>query len=188
MAVRLLVDQVWGRIGIRQSLPFLRLEISDPRLKLSIEPPVLTVTQDRVELSIDATACRADVNQYEPLAFTRVCAARAREIVKDAIARIAEEGDLVASIESNDSGIFADLARENGMDPEVDVELVPRHLPEIGVRIIRGNRSFCQGSVAAELAPGSVRVDLNEGCAHTYFRQYPELHIYAVGSCIDLSA
>ncbi|MGB9792735.1 MAG: DUF6470 family protein [Thermacetogeniaceae bacterium] len=186
MAVRLLIDEVWGRIGISQTFPFLRLEIADPKLKLRIEPPLLAVTPDRVELSIDATACRADLNQYDPPAFARVYAERAREIVEEAIAQIAEEGDLIGAIEMSDPGVFAELAREKGMDPDVDVELVPRHLPDIDVRIIKGSSSFKQGRVAVELSPGSVGVELQEGVVRSYLRQPPELHIYAVGSLVDV--
>ncbi|HHW41313.1 MAG TPA: hypothetical protein GXX19_09235 [Syntrophomonadaceae bacterium] len=184
--MRLLIDQVWGRIGIKQANPLLQLYISDPRLKLSIKPPVLTVAQDRVELSIDATACRADVNQYDPIEFIRVCAARARGVVEEAIARIAEEGDVVAAVENGNPDAIADLARENGLDREVDVELVPGHLPDIDFRIVKGSRDFKEGRVAVELVPGNVKVDLREGTVRIYFRQPPELHIYAVGSQIDL--
>lgn len=186
MAVRLLIDQVWGRIAIRQSLPFLRLKITEPRLKLKIESPHLAVTPDRVELSIDATACRADLNQYAPPAFARVYAERAREIVGEAIARIAEEGDLVAAIETADPSVFAELAREKGMEADVDVELMPRHLPEIDVRVIKGSSSFQRGRVAVELFSGSVEVELQQGVVRTYLRQPPELHVYAVGSLIDV--
>lgn len=184
--MRLLIDQVWARIGIEQTPPVLQLHISDPKLNLSIKPPVLMVKQDRVELSIDATACRADVNQYDPPEFVRVYAARSRKVVEEAIARMAEEGDVLAAVENGNPDAIAELARENGLDREIDVELVPGHLPDIDVRIIRGSKNFEQGKVTVELTPGHVGLDLKQGTVRVYFRQRPELDIHAVGSHINM--
>jgi len=75
--MRLIIDQVFGRLGSRQENPFLRINLLKPQMNLQIEDPVLTVTHDRVQLSIDNRDFLADLHMYEPLQFSREYAAQA---------------------------------------------------------------------------------------------------------------
>lgn len=184
--MRLLIDQVWGRIGLHQQSPFLRLEISDPPLKLYIEPPVLTVKPDRVELKIDARECRADLNMYDLTEFAQKYAEQAKGDVAQAIAATAAEGDRLAAIENGEENVFANVARENSTGPEVSVELVPANLPRIEFQVIPGQNNFQEGFVRVEKGIGETRVELEEGNVDVYLRQHPELRITAVGSLVDL--
>lgn len=183
--MQLIIDQIWGRIGIGQTPPDFRLEISDPKLNLDIKCPVLTVKHDRVELSIDAKACREDLHQYEPLDFSRYYAERAWEKVIAAIARFAGEGDRLGAIETGEVDVIANIARENSLESDVDLELVAAHLPSIKFRIIKGDKDFQEGRVAVDLEYGRARVNLVWGHVSTYMRQPPELRIRAVGSLLD---
>lgn len=180
--MQLRIDQVWGRVGIKQTPPFLHLSIFEPRLDLDIKPPVLIVEHDRVELSIDAKACRADVHQYDLLDFARMYAAQAERVCAEGVARAAEEGDRLAAIESGEKDAIAAIAWENSMDDELILEAVPAHLPEIKFQIIKGKGRFEPGSVDVRLQPGRVELELERGAVSIFWRQHPELHIWVTGS------
>lgn len=183
--MRLLIDQVWGRVGVDQTSPFLHLDIKTPFLKLQIDPPVLRINSSRVELEIDNREFRADLNMYDVVEFAGEYAARARMRVLAEIADIAAQGDRLAAIESGEKDGFANIARENSFDPEVDVELVPAHLPCVEFRVINGYREFREGHVRVKLETGNVQMHLEPGVVRVYLRQVPELHIRAVGSLLD---
>ncbi|MGB4044037.1 MAG: DUF6470 family protein, partial [Thermacetogeniaceae bacterium] len=87
--LRIEIDQVFGKLGLVQTSPFLRLEFTYPQIKLRIDDPVLTVKPDQLELSIDYEECWADLNMYKPLEFSRVNAYQAREKTQKEIAQIA---------------------------------------------------------------------------------------------------
>lgn len=180
MEVRLRVDQVWGRIGLAQTFPSLKLSVSQPALDLEVRMPKLELTPDRVELSLDYEACRADLNMYDAPDFARVQAARAREIVAEAVARAAAEGDRLAAIETGEQDAIAEIARERALEERVEVELASRHLPEISSRVVKGEKSFVPGGVEVGFLPGQVKTEFEWGRVRVYWLRMPQIRIEAV--------
>lgn len=183
--MRIIIDQVFGMLGSHQTNPFLRIDVSHPQMKLHIEDPVLIVKHDRSELTINNREFLADLNMYEPLAFTREYAARAKGIVRDAIAEMADQGDRLGALESG-ADVFAAIAWEKGLDPAVDIQLAPLSLPRIQFWVVKGERSFQEGCVQVQLTPGQTQVDLEVGSARMYLRQNPELHVHTTGERLNV--
>ncbi|MFY9273018.1 MAG: DUF6470 family protein [Thermacetogeniaceae bacterium] len=185
--LRIEIDQVFGKLGLVQTIPFLRLEHTYPQIKLRIDDPVLTVKLDQVELSIDYEECWADLNMYKPLEFSRVNAYQAREKTQKEIAQIASEGDRLAALESGEVDAMAAIAREKGME-QVDFELAHLSLPQIKAQVIEGEKFFQKGNVQLEHTPGDVRLKLQKGSVRMYLSRYPELHIRTIGEHLNIIA
>jgi len=183
--LRIVIDQVFGKLGLVQTPPLLRLEHTYPQLDLRIHDPVLTVKPDQVELSIDYKECWADLNMYEPVEFSRVNTYRTRQKILKAIAEMADEGDRLAALERGEADALAAIAREKGLE-QVDVQLAHLSLPQIEAQIIKGEKYFQKGNVQLELIPGDVRVKLQKGSVRMYLEQYPKLHIRTIGEHLNI--
>ncbi|MDH7577270.1 MAG: DUF6470 family protein [Bacillota bacterium] len=186
--MQLRIEQVWGQIGVRQTPPSIELTISDPKLDIKTQLPVLTFKPDRLELSIDAKPCREDLQIFDVLAFSRFYASQASMKLNEAVAQTAAEGDRLASIENGEANVIADIAWENSLGEECEVALAPVRLPDISFRVIEGERSFRGGYVKVRFEPGEMRVKLHPGAVRVFLRRPPELHIHAVGSPLDVQA
>ena len=185
--LRIEIDQVFGKLGLVQTIPFLRLEHTYPQIKLRIDDPVLTVKLDQVELSIDYEECWADLNMYKPVEFSRVNTDRARQKILKAIAEMADEGDRLAALERGEVDAMAAIAREKGME-QVDFELAHLSLPQIEAQLIEGEKFFQKGNVQLELIAGDVRLKLQKGSVRMYLSRYPELHIRTIGEHLNIIA
>lgn len=185
--LRIEIDQVFGKLGLVQTPPLLRLEHTYPQLDLRIHDPVLTVKPDQVELSIDYEKCWADLNMYEPLEFSRLITDQSRQKILQAIAEMANEGDRLAALEKGEADAVAAIAREKGLE-QVDVELAPLSLPQIEAQIIDGEKFFQKGNVQLELIPGDVQLKLQKGSVRMYLSRYPELHIRTIGEHLNIVA
>lgn len=185
--LRIEIDQVFAKLGLVQTTPFLRFENTYPQIKLRIDDPVLTVKPDQLELSIDYEECWADLNMYKPLEFSRVNTDWARQKILKAIAEMADEGDRLAALESGEVNPIAAIAREKGLE-QVDVELAHLSLPRIETQVIEGEKSFQKGNVQLELIAGDVRLKLQKGSVRMYLIRYPELHIRTVGEHLNIIA
>lgn len=182
----LIIDQVFGRLCSHQTSPFLRIDVLHPKMKLHIKDPILMVKHDRIELSINNREFLADLNMYEPLAFSRRCAARAEAIAGESTAEMAAEGDRLGNLESG-ADLLADIAWEKGIaTDDIDLELVPLSPPRIQFRVVKGERKFDEGHVQVQHVPGQTQVDLEFGSARMYLSQNPELHIRISGERLNV--
>ncbi|NPV27621.1 MAG: hypothetical protein HPY81_09345 [Firmicutes bacterium] len=181
------IDQIWGRLGLELTAPFLQIAVTHHRFAVNHTQPVLSVRPDRLELDIDTTAAREDLGLYDPNRFWHAWAAQGAAVAVEATAKIAEEGDRLAAIETGETDAIANIARENTTpDDEFDVGLVPQHPPEIRWREVPGEQHYAPGEVTVDLKPGCVDVELRRGVVRGYLRQPPVLEIRYVGGNVDV--
>jgi hypothetical protein len=181
------INQQFGQIGLNIKQPSLDIKVHHPQLKLEINAPQLEIDQKPPQVEIDQTQCFADVGRRNPMEFSRYMAELSRLAGFEGIGRIAEEGDMLASI---DQGInIADIALMNsqGQD-EFNVGAVPEHRPVIDVIIEPVHINVQPGNVVVRPMDGRVMSQLDWGQVGVNWQQKPGIDIEYIGGRFDARA
>jgi hypothetical protein len=181
------INQRFGLIGLDIKPPAFQMKVRHPRLDLEITPPELQIEQKLPQLEIDQTQCFMDMDRRPPMEFLQHIVGRTRTAVLQAIARIADEGDMLGAIEK---GIdIADIALMNSQEwKEFNVAAVPEHRPEIDVIIEKLDVALVPGDVGLNVVNGQINGYLDWGRVKVFWRQKPYIDIEYIGRRVDVIA
>jgi hypothetical protein len=181
------INQQFGQIGLDIKQPSYDLEVQHPQLDLEIDAPQIQIEQKQPRVKIDQTQCFADIGRRYPLDFSRHLAALSHRLGFEGIAQIADEGDLLASIEQ---GIdIADIALMNSQhQDEFDVAAVPEHRPVIDVIVEDLQIAIKPGNVTVNPLSGQILGQLDWGQVGVNWRIKPSIDIEYIGRRLDVNA
>jgi len=137
------IDITWG---------WMEVHTTRPRFEKSGELPQVKVTNERPQVSADATDYRSAMGLDTSRALTRRIRDEAEQVTQGGIARIVAEGDALGRIDDGASATpIADIASRRLLDPAPDVQLVWLPPPDIDV----------EGGIpgAVEVTPGSLDIE-----------------------------
>lgn len=137
------IDISWG---------WMEIHTTRPRFEKSGELPRVQVTNERPQVSADATDYRSAMGLHTSRSFTREIGAEAEQATREGIDRIVAEGDALGRIDNRASATpIADIASSRLLDPPPDVQLTWLPLPDIDV----------EGGVpdVVEVTPGSLELE-----------------------------
>ena len=78
----------------------LNLQTTQPKVQIDTTPATVEIRQPQGELTIDQSPCRYSIGLKSPTDFTRDNATLGRQAALTATARIAQEGNQLARLES----------------------------------------------------------------------------------------
>lgn len=181
------INQQYGRIGLNIKEPNIKLDIVKPQMDLNITEPKLRIDSEQPQIQIDQDACFADMNLRKPVDFSRYIYQKSKNVVLEAIGRIAQEGDYLAGIEYGNKP--SSLARSNNHKTvEYNIGLVPEHKPSINFIIKPVQIEVQPGDVKTNSNIGDVKINLDRGNVKVYMLQKPDIQIDYVGKQLDKTA
>lgn len=130
------IHTTYGQIGIQQSSGSLNIK-SHRDFAMAIRPPEIELQTGKASLRIDWSQIKYDLGLKSFWQLYRDQIQKNRETILNAIRQIAREGDLLTKIEKGNNKVIARLAKEKFKDDPFagNVSLIPKHLPEIKVKI-----------------------------------------------------
>ncbi|MHB8125588.1 MAG: DUF6470 family protein [Desulfitobacteriaceae bacterium] len=157
----------------------LNLQSTRSTVQMETSPTSLEIRQPRGELTIDQTPCRYSIGLKNNMDFVRDNAALGRQTAMDTIARIAEEGDQLARIESK-SNALADIAANSTLSEVPDITWAPIALPNINYRANPVQFNAIVGKVNFTILPGTIQGNYQPGSVDIRVTQYPSVEMSAV--------
>jgi hypothetical protein len=142
-------------------------------------PATVETHQPRGELTIDMTPCRYSIGLKNNTDFARDNAELGRQTARDAVARIVQEGDRLAHIESKSNAI-ADIAADSCISEVPEVTLAHIDLPIIQYKANPVQLNPIAGKLSFTVQPGTVQADYQPGSFDILITQYPSIQISTV--------
>lgn len=185
--MQLRIEQQFARIGLNIKKPFLPLKTTQPSIELTIKKPELKLHSPLPKVYIDQRRCFADMEKRTLDDFLRYYAQLGREQALKAIGDIAEEGDLLASIEK---GVTIEEISDKGFGEVADynVTAIPKQPPDITWDVRPVEAELIRGEVDLQLNRGRVENLFEPGKVTVYIEQQNYIKIEWVGERLDLKA
>jgi hypothetical protein len=111
----IIMTQIHARLGLNIQKPVQEIEQPQAELNMWQEAAVLEIRQYRGELFIDTSEAKANLDLRGPLRRSRDFAEYGQQKALEAIVRISQEGDRLASIEQKGANPIADIAYEESV-------------------------------------------------------------------------
>jgi hypothetical protein len=157
----------------------LSLQSTRPMVQMETTPATMEIHQPRGELTIDQTPCRYSIGLKNIADFARDNAALGRQTVMDTIARVAEEGNQLARIESK-SNALADIAAASMFSEVPELTWAPIAGPNIKYQAKPVQFNSTAGKVNFTVQPGTLEGDYQPGSVDIRVTQYPDVEISTV--------
>ena len=157
----------------------LNLQSSPTKVQIETAPASLEISQPRGELTIDQTPCRYSIGIKNCSDFAQDNAALGRQTVMNAIARIAQEGNQMARIESK-SDALADIAADSSFSEVPEITWASIAAPNIQYQANPVQFNPIAGKVNFTVQPGTVQGDYQPGSVDIRVSQYPSIEISVV--------
>lgn len=157
----------------------LNLQSIRPKVQMETTPATLEIRQPRGELTIDMTPCRYSIGLKNNADFARDNATLGKQTAMDTIARIAQEGDQLAHIESKSNAI-ADIAADASLSEAPDIIWAHIDLPNIQYKANAVQFDSTAGKVNFTVQPGTVQGDYRPGSVDIRVSQYPSIEMSVV--------
>lgn len=180
------IEQQYAQLAVR-TVPA-RLELHNQFAQLTMErsPAVLNFTRTPLKASIDQYPSRVDIGYRFVVDQAHWFADLARQAGMEAIARIAEEGDKFAQIETKTNPI-PEIARAN-LSEEIDVNvgLMPENKPEIQWQLGKIEVQYIPGKTTYQNEPGKVTGEYYRGKVEITLARQAYIRIIPPEAKIDL--
>lgn len=157
----------------------LNLQSTRPVVQIETTRATLEISQPRGELTIDQTPCRYSIGIKNGVDFALDNAALGRQTAMNAIARIVDEGNQLARIESN-SDALADIAADSGFSEVPEITWAPIAAPNIQYQANPVQFNPTAGKVNFTVQSGSVQGDYQPGSVDIRVSQYPSIEMSVV--------
>jgi len=161
----------------------LNLQSTPTKVQRATTPTTLEIRQPHGELTIDQTPTRYSIGLKNNIDFARDNAALGRQSVMKAIARIAQEGNQYARIESK-SNALADIAANSGFSEVPGLTLAHVEAPDIHYQAKPVQFNSTVGKLNVTVQPGKVQGDYQPGSVNIRVTQYPSIQF----STVDIKA
>lgn len=157
----------------------LNLQTTPAKVQMETTPAMLEIRQPRGELTIDQYPSRYSIGLKNNADLARDNAALGKQSVRNAIARIVEEGNQYARIESK-SNAFADIAAASSFSEVPGITLARIEAPDIRYQANPVQFNSIAGKVNSTLQPGTVQGDYQPGSVDIRVTQYPSIKFSTV--------
>jgi len=182
--MNIVINQTFGRIGI-DTTPA-QISIQSPKADLEIKqiPAKMEIDQKLPQVHIDQYQCFYEAGLKNIFDLVHDEAQWSKQIALEAIGKIAEDGDTLASIENHQDAIVKLSEEALIQDIDFNVDLMPKSRPKIwfeGYLKI----SWELGGVEIKAIPHKPQISAIPGHINIYMRQYPSIKIEYVGNNFD---
>jgi len=162
------------------------LELSSPRAKLSIttEAAKLDIQQPAGVLEIDGTANRASMGLKTPAQFMLDIAEKGKTTVLETIARIAQNGDRMARIQSGENAVVG-IAADAVVKGPLEITLAPLAPPEIHYTMRKPEITITPGKPQIQAQASPVEAQYTPGTVDVRMAQYASIRFWTTGSRVD---
>lgn len=157
----------------------LNLQTTPALLHMQTTPPLLEIYQPPGELIIDSTPSRYSIGIKNNTDFSRDNAEFAKQTVMNTIARIAQEGQILAAIE-NKTNAIAKIAANSTLSETPAITLAPIEAPHISYQANPVQFNLIPGKVNFNFQPGTVQGDYQPGSIGFRVTQYPSITMSTV--------
>lgn len=185
--LKLNISQQYAKLELTSQRAKLNMKTIAPRVEIDTEPAKVEIRQPMGKLEIDQSPCRASYGIKSPTDFSREIAEEGKRAALEAIARIAQEGQRMASIESKEDAIVA-MATETNFPPPPQVVLARTASPNIRYTASPVEFQVTQGRVNINPQLGSIQTDYQPGTVQGHITQYQSVRMWTTENKYDLYA
>jgi hypothetical protein len=184
MKMNIAIHQTFGRIGIN-TYPA-QISIKSPKATLEIRqiPAKMEIEQKLPQVRIDQYQCFYEAGLKNIFDLVHDEAEKSKQIALEAIGKVAEDGDVLASIETHQDAIVKLSEEAMIQDIDFNVDLMPKSRPKIWFEGYL-NINWELGGVEIKAVPHKPIISATPAHVEIYLRQYPSIKIEYVGSRID---
>lgn len=178
------IDQTFGRIGIETQYSQVRLKAQGSMIRMHTTEPQIIIDQQLPRVLIDQRACFASAGYKSCYELMVDVAELSRERVMEYIAKYAQDGDMVAHIESGGNPISEIAFRDSFTQHEFNIDLIPKVRPKIDFKGYL-NISLKEGKIQTNIEKGFLNINFTEPYIRMYLIQKPSLKIEYAGQNFD---
>ena len=183
------IEQTWAQIGLKSSLPQLKLQIQEPQLEIKETLPEVQIEQQAVRIQCDATQCREEIGLRTPLAYSRYIAQKGWQESLAFIAQKARTGDLMARIDKhNISAVMAHLGSQAFDNRQFNIARIPSSPVKVEVTPPELQINWQMGDLQIQPRNGDVTANLVRGEVNVFLRQEASINIQYLGEKVDISS
>lgn len=157
----------------------LNLQTTPTKLQMQTTRPLLEIRQPQGELTIDSTPSRYSIGLKNNADFARDNAEFGRQTVMNTIARIAQEGHILAAIE-NKTNAIAKIVANSTLSEVPPITLAPIEAPNISYQASPVQFNLIEGKINFNMQPGSIQGDYQPGSVDFRVTQYPSITMSTV--------
>lgn len=175
--LKIRIEQQYARLGLHIQEPRIQLHSTLPILEMAAEKPQLEIESQQPRLSIDQSQCFAAVNRRTPTEFSLYMREQAQNRTLEAIAHIAQVGDMLGAIETGTS--IADLAVQESISETGQLVMVSIPAPSIHFATYPIRIQYTPGKNRIQITPGRVENHFARGRVEAYLIQQNQIAIKA---------
>lgn len=185
------ISQTYARVGIDRTPSTLEIKTENAKLELDNKEPKINIRTELPRVEIDQYECFASSGLKGPIDLTREFAQRGYQNVLDYIAKTAQDGNMMAAIESGVRAIPEIAARDAYPQHEFGMVSMPSAKPQITVKgslEIEPERTSegVNNGVDGVYTPGSVEIRYTPDKIRFYMEQYASVNIkYVPENMVD---
>lgn len=180
------IHQTYGRIGIDTTPAEININNKNADLDIKQVPAKMEIDHKLPQVHIDQYQCFYESGLKSIFDLNHDEAGKSAEIGLEAIGKIADDGDALASIE-NHQDVITELAQEAGIqDTNFNVDLMPKSRPKIWFDGYL-NINWIEGGVEINAIPHKPEIKAIPGSINIYMIQYPSIKIDYVGKNFNRS-
>jgi len=182
------ISRQYAKIDITSVRATTNITTTPAQLTMETEPATIEIRQPKGELEIDWRPFRASLGIKGPAEFSRDCAVLGRQTALETIGRIAQDGDRLAAIESDENAVVA-LAIESATPPEPEITWAHLEPPRIHYTAHQPIISPSPGRVNYEFTRGTLDLGFQPGQVNIHMVQYPAIKLSVTESkSVDMRA
>lgn len=180
------IAQTWAQIGLRSSLPQLKLQIREPQLEIKESLPEVQIDQQDAKVQLDATQCREEIGLRTPLAYSRYIAQKGWQDSLAYIGQKAQSGDMMARIDKYDiSSVMASLGSQLFEQQEFNFTRLPKSPVKVEVIPAELQMNWQMGDLQVQPRYGDVITSPVRGEVNVFLRQQASIDIQYMGANVD---
>lgn len=186
--IRLNIETKQAKLELSIQRPVLDMQSTPAELTINNQPAVVEITSRPYgKLEIDQSPCRASMGIKDFDTFARDAAALGKQAVMECIARLAQEGDRMAAIETNED-VIANIAFESAVKEGPTISWEWKEPPNIRYTPNPVRFEPKPGQFSFSAVPGRVDYNYQPGKVETRLSQYPSIRFWTTGDKIDTKA
>ncbi|MDK2807233.1 MAG: hypothetical protein PWQ94_2397 [Thermoanaerobacterium sp.] len=178
------IHQTFGRIGIDTTPAEINIHNQNADLEITNEPTRIEIDQKLSQVHIDQYQCFYESGLKSIFDLIHDEAERSYQVGLEAIAKIVDDGNALASIE-NHQNVIPQLAQEAGVeDIDFNVDLMPKSRPKIWFDGYL-NINWQNGNLSVNAEPKKPEIEATRANVSIYMLQYPSIKIDYLGQNVD---
>ena len=179
------ISTVSGQIGIKTTNAKLLITQPPPFVELKQKHPKVIIDTEHVQVIIDQRQCFNDTGLMDFLTLTEDGVQRAKQAVFEGIARRAQEGDMLAAIESGMDAI-AEIAYNNSFESvDYNLAVMPISRPKIDFKGGTVDIKVDEGYVSLHAVPNKPQGQYEPGRVEIFMLRNPDIKITHTGNNVD---